>query len=68
MKGPARTRSSKRPTLDMQIQFEGDSDVLTPQARERTEAKVAKPSTTRRDARLLRAGTPRRRASGSAMD
>ncbi len=30
------------------------------QQRERTEAKVAKPSTTRRDARLLRAGTPRR--------
>jgi hypothetical protein len=32
------------------------------QQRERTEAKVAKPSTTRRDARLLRAGTPRRTA------
>jgi hypothetical protein len=36
------------------------------QQRERTEAKVAKPSTTRRDARLLRAGTPRRTAMGSS--
>ena len=36
------------------------------QQRERTEAKIAKPSTTRRDARLLRAGTPRRTATGSA--
>jgi hypothetical protein len=43
-------------------------DFIKEQQRERTEAKVAKPSTTRRDARLLRAGTPRRRASGSAMD
>jgi hypothetical protein len=36
------------------------------QQRERTEARVAKPSTTRRDARLLRAGTPRRTAMGSS--
>ncbi len=43
-------------------------EFIKEQQRERTEAKVAKPSTTRRDARLLRAGTPRRRASGSAMD
>ena len=35
------------------------------QQRERTEAKVAKPSATRRDARLLRAGTPRRPEAGS---
>lgn len=30
-----RTRSFKRPTLDMLIQFETDSDVLTPEARRR---------------------------------
>ncbi len=35
------------------------------QQRERTEAQVAKLSKTRRDARLLRAGTPRRREMGS---
>ncbi len=34
------------------------------QQRERTEAQVAKPSKTRRDARLLRAGTPRRTGMG----
>jgi len=34
------------------------------QQRERTEAQVAKPSKTRRDARLLRAGTPRRTGTG----
>jgi hypothetical protein len=38
------------------------------QQRERIEAKVAKPSTTRRDARLLRAGTPRRAAMGSSAE
>jgi hypothetical protein len=43
-------------------------DFMKEQQRVRTEAKVAKPSTTRRDARLLRAGTPRCRASGSAID
>jgi len=43
-------------------------DFIKEQQQVRTEAKAAKPSTTRRDARLLRAGTPRRRASGSAMD
>jgi transposase-like protein len=38
------------------------------QQRERTEAKVAKRSTTRRDARLLRAGTPRRPEAGSSAE
>ena len=38
------------------------------QQRERTEAKVAKPATTRRDARLLRAGTPRRIPAGSSAE
>ncbi len=38
------------------------------QQRERTEAKIAKPSKTRRDARLLRAGTPRRSATGSSPE
>jgi hypothetical protein len=36
--------------------------------RERIEAKVAKPSTTLRKARLLRAGTPRRARSGSPAE
>jgi len=36
------------------------------QQRARTEAKIAKRSTTRRDARLLRAGTPRRGAQGAS--
>lgn len=36
--------------------------------RERTEAKVAKPSTTLRKARLLRAGTPRRTTTGSPAE
>ncbi len=35
---------------------------------ERTEAKVAKRSKTLRDARLLRAGTPRRTATGSSAE
>jgi len=35
-------------------------DFIKAQQRERTEAKLARPSTTRRDARLLRAGPPRR--------
>ena len=43
-------------------------EFIKEQQHERTQAKIAKPSTKRRDARLLRAGTPRRRASGSAMD
>ena len=38
------------------------------QQRERTEAKVAKPATTRRDARLLRAGTQRRIPTGSSAE
>jgi hypothetical protein len=41
-------------------------EFIKEQQRVRTEAKVAKPSTTRRDARLLRAGTPRRPESGPA--
>ena len=41
-------------------------DFIKEQQRERTEAKIAKPSKTRRDARLLRAGTPRRPAAGSS--
>jgi transposase-like protein len=36
--------------------------------RQRTEAKVAKPSTTLRKARLLRAGTPRRTTTGSSVE
>jgi hypothetical protein len=43
-------------------------EFIKEQQHERTQAKIAKPSTKRRDARLLRAGTPRRGASGSAMD
>ncbi len=43
-------------------------DFIKEQQRERIEAKVAKPSTTRRDARLLRAGTPRRAAMGSSAE
>ena len=39
-------------------------DFIKEKQRERTEAKIAKPSTTRRDARLLRAGTPKRTATG----
>jgi transposase len=42
-------------------------EFIKEQQRLRTEAKVAKPSTTRRDARLLRAGTPRRPESGSSV-
>ncbi len=41
-------------------------DAIQERQREQTEAKIAKPSTTRRDARLLRAGTPRRPAAGSS--
>ncbi len=33
-----------------------------------TEAKLAKPSTTLRKARLLRAGTPRRTTTGSSVE
>jgi len=36
--------------------------------RERIEARVAKPSTTLRKARLLRAGTPRRTTPGSPAE
>ncbi len=41
-------------------------DFIKKQQRERTEATVAKPSKTRRDARLLRAGTSRRTEMGSS--
>ena len=43
-------------------------NLIKEQQRERTEARVAKPSTTRRDARLLRAGTPRRTSTGSSAE
>ncbi len=43
-------------------------DFIKEQQRERTEAKIGKPSKTRRDARLLRAGTPRRPAAGSPAE
>jgi hypothetical protein len=43
-------------------------DFIKEQQRERTEATIAKPSKTRRDARLLRAGTPRRNATGSSVE
>jgi hypothetical protein len=43
-------------------------DFIQKQQRELTEAKIAKPSTTRRDARLLRAETPRRAAMGSSAE
>ena len=42
-------------------------EFIKEQQRVRTETKVAKPSTTRRDARLLRAGTPRRTEAGSSV-
>ena len=43
-------------------------DFIQKQQHERTEAKVAKPSTTLRKARLLRAGTPRRAGTGSSAE
>ncbi len=43
-------------------------DFIQEQQRERTEVKVAKPSTTRRGARLLRAGTPRRIPTGPSAE
>ena len=43
-------------------------EFIKTQQRERIAAKVAKPSTTRRDARLLRAGTPRRPEAGSSAE
>ena len=42
-------------------------EFIKQQQRDRTEAKVAKSSTTRRDARLLSAGTPRRHGEGSEV-
>jgi hypothetical protein len=43
-------------------------DIIRERQRERIEAKVAKPSTTLRKARLLRAGTPRRTTTGSSVE
>ena len=43
-------------------------DFIKEQQRERTEATIAKPSRTRRDARLLRAGTRRRTEAGSSAE
>ena len=43
-------------------------DFIKEKQRQRTEVKIAKPSTTLRDARLLRAGTPRRTATGSSAE
>ena len=43
-------------------------DFINEQQRERTKAKVAQPSTTRREARLLRAGTPRRPEARSSIE
>ncbi len=43
-------------------------DFIKEQQRERTEATIAKLSKTRRDARLLRARTPRRPAAGSSAE
>jgi hypothetical protein len=42
-------------------------EFIKAQQRERIAAKLAKPSTTRRDARLLRAGTPRRPEAGASV-
>jgi len=57
---PAEVVGNKR--LSAALEF------IKAQQRERTEAKVAKPATTRRDARLLRAGTCRRPAEGSSAE
>jgi hypothetical protein len=43
-------------------------DILKERQRERIKAKVAKPSTTLRKARLLRAGSPRRTTPGSSVE
>jgi hypothetical protein len=43
-------------------------DIIKERQRERTEAKIAKPSTTLRKARLLRAGAHRRTATGSSAE
>jgi hypothetical protein len=41
---------------------------LYAQQRERIDAKLAKPSTTRRDARLLRAGAPRQPEARTSVE
>jgi len=43
-------------------------DFIKEKQRQRIEEKIAKPSTTLRKARLLRAGTPRRTATGSSFE
>ena len=43
-------------------------DLIKEKQRRRIEEKIAKPSTTLRKARLLRAGTPRRTATGSSFE
>ncbi len=43
-------------------------DFIKERQRERTEAKIAKPSTTLRKARLLRAGAQRRTSPGSSAE
>jgi hypothetical protein len=43
-------------------------DFIKKKQRQRIEAKIAKPSTTLRDARLLRAGTPRRTATSASPE
>ena len=43
-------------------------DYIKEKQRQRTEAKIAKPSTTLRKARLLRAGTPRRTARTASQE
>jgi hypothetical protein len=43
-------------------------EFIETQQRERIAEKVAKPSTTRRDARLLRPGTPRRPEAGPSVE
>jgi hypothetical protein len=43
-------------------------ELIQERQRERIEAKLAKPSTSLRKARLLRAGTPRRTSSGSPAE
>ena len=43
-------------------------EFIKEQQRQRTEARISKPQTTRRDARLLRAGKPRRRAKDAPTE
>jgi hypothetical protein len=43
-------------------------DFIREKQRRRAEEKIAKPSTTLREARLLRAGTPRRTAPSTSLE